>query len=126
MEYIRWGIEQRIRVLINHAARLDVESIHIVNNEPDLMLVYGPDSLLQVEQERLAIPTDNYALTLFEHARIDKVIFSTDYRWNVTDRNQWNNLYWDSVNNIRETLDAAGQRKVLTTNAESFYKLPRH
>jgi len=101
LAYIRWAQQNRLKVCINHGARLHKESIHIINNEPDLMMGYGPDSLLDAEQDRLAIPTTDYAASLFAHALPSKVMFSTDYRWNANGRNQWHDLRWDSIDRIR-------------------------
>lgn len=123
--YIHWAMKNRLKVCINHGARLHQESIHIINNEPDLMMGYGPDSLLDAEQDRLAVPTNDYAASLFEHASPEKVMFSTDYRWNANGRNQWNDLRWDSIERIRRALDTKGQQKVLAENAVSFYKMQR-
>ena len=121
--YIQWALRERLRVCINHGARLHPESIHVINNESDLMMGYGPDSLLDVEQDRLATPTEDYTATLFEYASPDKVMFSTDYRWNVNGRNQWDQLRWDSVDRIRGLLSTADQHKVLADNARNFYRM---
>lgn len=123
--YIHWALKHRLRVCINHGARLHRESIHIINNEPDLMIGHGPDSLLDAEQDRLAIPTNDYTASLFEYASPEKVMFSTDYRWNANGRNQWNDLRWDSIGRIRCALDAKDQQKVLAGNAITFYKMKR-
>lgn len=123
LAYIHWALRNKLKVCINHGARLHNESIHIINNEPDLMMGYGPDSLLDAEWDRLAMPTVDYAAALFEHASPDKVMFSTDYRWNVDGRNQWNNLRWDSIERIRRVLGPADQDKVLARNAINFYKM---
>lgn len=123
--YIHWALKHRLRVCINHGARLHQESIHIINNESDLMMGYGPDSLLDAEQDRLAVQTDDYTASLFEHASPDKVMFSTDYCWNANRRNQWNDLRWDSIPRIRRILSPNDQQKVLAENAITFYKMQR-
>lgn len=123
LSYIRWALKHKLKVCINHGARLHQESIHIINNEPDLMMGYGPDSLLDAEQDRLALPTTDYAATLFEHASPEKVMFSSDYRWNVNGRNQWNDLRWDSIQRISSILDPIDQEKVLSRNAITFFQM---
>lgn len=123
MAYIQWALRHNVRMVINHGARLDPEAIHIVNNEENLIMAYGPDSLLDAEQERLVLQTNDYAKTLFEYADPDKVMFSNDYRWNVADRNAWDDLRWDSVDRIRGLLSPEDQQKVLAGNIRSFYRL---
>ncbi len=123
LPFIQWAIHNRLRVAINHGASLDRESIRIVNNEENLMLVYGPDSLIELDKERLATPTDDYARTLFDLARPDKVMFSTDFAWNVNDRGTWQDMRWDSVERIRAILGKEDQEKVLSKNIRFFYKL---
>ncbi len=125
LAYVRWAIENKLRVCINHGARLHAESIHIINNEPDLSLAYGPDSHLDARQDHLAVPTGDYAATLFEMARPDKVMFSTDYRWNIDEDGAWDDLRWDSVERIRRLLSTDNQEKVLATNAIEYYGLDR-
>ena len=112
-----------MKVCINHGARLHNKSIHIINNEPNLMMGYGPDSLLDAEQDRLAVSTRDYASALFERASPDKVMFSTDYRWNANGRNQWDDLRWDSIERIQRALSPTDQQKVLAQNAIAFYQM---
>lgn len=123
LNYVRWAIKNKLKVCINHGARLHAESIHIINNEPNLSLAYGPDSHLDARQDHLAIPTDDYAASLFEMARSDKVMFSTDYRWNIGAENAWDDLRWDSIERIRRLLAPEDQQKVLAQNAITFYCL---
>lgn len=75
------------------------------------MLVYGPDCLSELDKERLAIPTDDYVRTLFGLARPEKVMFSTDFAWNVNDRGAWKDLRWDSIERIRKLLNTEDQEK---------------
>lgn len=125
LSYIQWAIENKLRVCINHGARLHAESIHIVNNEPDLSLGYGPDCHLDARQDHLAMPTDDYTASLFSMARADRVIFSTDYRWNVGTARTWDELRWDSIERIRRVLSDPNDRSnVLAKNAIEFYELP--
>jgi hypothetical protein len=121
--YIRWALRERVKLCINHGARLHIPSIHIINNEPDLMMAYGPDSHLEARQDHLARDTTDYPDALFAHARTDKVMFSTDYRWNVDGDAAWDALRWDSIERIRRLLSTEDQHKVLAENAISFYGL---
>ena len=123
LPFIQWALRNKLRVAINHGANLDQESIRIINNEEDLIIVYGPDSLIELDKERLATPTDDYAKTLFEYANPDKVAFSTDFAWNVNDRGTWKDMRWDSIDRIRALLSEDDQKKVLGDNIRNFYKL---
>lgn len=125
MAYIQWAIKSKVKLVLNHGARLDPEAIHIVNNEESLMLMSGPDCHLESRPDHLAIETKDYVKSLFSMASPDKVMFSSDFAWNVSQRGIWQPRKWDSVQRIQDILSHANAVKVLRDNAINFLKLPR-
>lgn len=121
ISYIKWAMKNKLRVCINHWARLDRESINIINNEDNLMLWYWPDSLLEDESERLAEQkVYEYYLELLSLANHNKIIFTSDYSWNVAKRDKWNEYCWESIKRISSTKDS---KKIFSENALNFYNI---
>ena len=89
----------------------------------------GPDLLLEKEDERLYIDLygKKYLDVLFQLLNEDKVVFSTDYAWNVKKRGLWENLDWETISRIRKYAKRNNKtkeflEKVFYKNAHSFLK----
>lgn len=106
--WAKWSLSSGVRLVLAHGARLDKDTIERVNESQNLIINIGPDSLLNAEGSRLATKTDDYLNDLLRLTRLDKLIFSTDYAWNVRERTDWSTLDWDTPKRIEEKMRTLG------------------
>ena len=83
-----------------HCLCLDPEAIDIVNNSEQFIVGLGSDLMLSQEKNSLAVQNVDYLTYLFNKVKPEKICFNYDYRWNVSQRGEWNNLDWDSPKRI--------------------------
>lgn len=125
-KWYAWVKEHDARAYLAHGLRLDLETLAAVSNDLNILIGIGPASLLQTEQDRLLVRTDNYLQTLLASTNPQRIAFCTDYRWNVWERQQWNNLDWSSDERTIETARQLGFSQeningILHDNAEKFF-----
>ncbi len=126
--WAKWAKEKGVRAYLAHGLRLDPQAADVVNNSNNLMVGLGPDILLGKEQERLAIKNQNYLETLFNLVDENKITFSTDYRWNVFNRDKWDDLDWKTHERIIAYANKRGKNKsfllkIFHENAENFFRI---
>jgi len=127
LKWIEWAKARNVRMFLAHGLRLDPKSCAAVNNSDNFIVGLGPDLLLQTEQSRLVTKTSDYLSVLFGLLDEDKISFNTDYRWNVKNRNDWNNLDWKTPARISQFATRYGLKddflkKIFSENSERFFK----
>ena len=125
--WVLWAKYNNIKTYLAHGIRLDPRAAEIVNNSENMIVGLGPDLLLEREDERLYIDLygKKYLDVLFQLLNEDKVVFSTDYAWNVKKRDLWENLDWETISRIRKYAKENNKtkeflEKVFYKNAHNF------
>ncbi len=127
--WISWAEKTRPkRLYLAHLVRMDPEAIEFVNESRGVITGLGPDFMLQNELIRLKRPTSNIlhdALTLLKPT---KLVFSTDFAWNVFDRRNWGSFDWQTKDRLSEEaaklgLDESLLDSVMFRNAIRFFRL---
>ncbi len=116
------------RVLLAHLARMDMQAIREVNDSESVAIGLGPDMMLQAEPMRLAQPSDNILRDALTTIDADKLLFCTDFAWNVYDRTDWSAFDWDTIERLKEVSREVGMTKqelsdILSGNAIRFFNL---
>jgi len=124
--WAQWAKKKGVKACLAHGLRLDPLAADVVNSSNNLIVGLGPDKLLENEQERLVIKNQNYLETLFNLVDENKIIFSTDYRWNVFDRGKWDDLDWETHERIITYANKRGKSKgflskIFYENAQEFF-----
>lgn len=128
--WIRWAIDTDVKVFITHAARLSKAAIRLASGRSNILIGLAPDILLEAEPDRLAFTSESHSLLadLFALVPPEQLAFDIDYRWNVSERNNWDATDWDMTQRIEE----AGMRggwtmhdfeNVYFNNASRFFNL---
>jgi len=129
MQWINWARKNELRKMyLAHLARLDVEAINEVNNSEGFVLGLGPDRMLQGEPMRLSMKTDGILYDALQLVDPNKLVFSTDYAWNVFDRKDWQSFDWSTIERLIEEGQKLGVseqelEKILQGNALDFFRL---
>jgi len=122
-----WGLNTGVRLVLAHGARLDEDAINKINGSDNLIMNIGQDSLLGAEGSRLAMKSDDYLTDLLRLAGEDKLIFSTDYAWNVRDRSDWFTLDWNTSKRVEKSMQTLGIynperfKAIMRNNAMRFF-----
>lgn len=126
LQWINWAKKNEIRAYLSHGLRLDETSAEEVNKSNNLVVGMGPDLMLQDEPMRLKKQTDDYLADLVRIISPNKLVFSTDYRWNVRKRYEWDNLDWETHKRLQQkrfNLSTDDLESILEGNAKNFFKL---
>lgn len=114
--------ENQIKGILNHGSALDKEVFDIVNNSKYLRIALGPDKVACLDNNRLYIDClkdyRNYLLYLKEHLKISRIIYDSDYNWNLI---QGEDLDYKSVDRVIEIFQNEFDiEKVLSNNLLEF------
>ena len=120
MNWISVLQKYNINVYFAHAVRLDYKAIDIINNDCRYIIGIGPDKLLGKDGQNY-IDTDYFLEYCFRRFKEDKIVFDTDYPWNIQDRDDYR-FDWESPKRIKSLLDDKKAQKVLAKNIINFIK----
>jgi len=90
------------KMFLAHLARMDKDSIDRVNNLENIVIGLGPDIMLQDEPMRLREPTTNILRDALMCINNKKLLFSSDFAWNVYDRTKWGDFDWGTKDRLEE------------------------
>ena len=127
-QWAKWAVQNNLRCYLAHGLCLDPEAIDIVNNSEQFIVGLGSDLMLSQEKNSLAVQNVDYLTYLFNKVKPEKICFNYDYRWNVSQRGEWNNLDWDSPKRIIECVKSIGiteryLKNIFYGNATDFFKI---
>ena len=113
--------KNKIKGILNHGASLDKETFNIVNNSEYLTTALGPDKIACLDKNRLFVDClkdyRNYLQYMKDNLKISKIIYDTDYNWNLHDKND---IDYDSVKRVREIFGEEDAIKILGNNLMDF------
>lgn len=125
LKWARFFIENSIKGYITHAARLDNETIKLINENDNLVLGIGPDLLLSEYSSGLKDIGQYTKKDLLKILRDivdpDKILFDVDYSWNVIGKER--NLDYEMVKRVDSVFPENDKTKVLERNATRFFRL---
>lgn len=114
-----------IKAMFTHAMRLQQESIDVINNDSRYITGLGPELLLQSDENRLLVKTDDYYKECFKRFRFDKMVFDVDYPWNIHSFKDIT-LDWAFLDRINSNLiDKDKLDKFFNANISNFLNLER-
>jgi len=121
-----WVVDNKVRAYLAHGARLDREVLKEARKNRKVVFGVGPETLLDDEENRLKTKTKNYLKTLMEFSSSKSLVFSTDFRWNVKKRENWDDLDWETPRKIITLGEEIGLtkkevRNILYDNANEFF-----
>jgi predicted TIM-barrel fold metal-dependent hydrolase len=131
LSWLKW-IEKNdsFKTYLAHLARFDKRAIEKINYLDNIIIGMGPDLMLQTESARLKEPTSNILQDILRIINPDRLVFSTDFAWNVHTRENWESFDWESVSRLKK--EAKKQRinqkdleKILGENALRFFNLSK-
>lgn len=114
--------DNQIKGILNHGSSLDIEAFDIVNKSKYLKIALGPDKVACIDRNRLYIDClkdyKNYLMYLKKHLDISKIVYDSDYNWNLISGEE---IDYDSVVRVREIFnDEIESEKVLSENLLEF------
>ena len=113
--------KNRIKGILNHGASLDKETFNIANNSEYLTIALGPDKIACLDENRLFVDClkdyRNYLQYIKDNLKISKIIYDTDYNWNLSDKND---IDYDSVKRVKEIFGEEYAIKILGENLTNF------
>ncbi len=127
INWIKFAVQMGIRLYLTHGVRLDEDSIHFVNTTNLFVVGIGPDSLIQIEPDRLYNSTPDYLKMICSRVSIDKLCFDLDYPWNVNKpisklTNKEVDLDFDGVSRLKALgLTQNEINNILWKNAARFF-----
>lgn len=114
-----------IKVMFTHAMRLQQESIDIINNDTRYLTGLGPELLLQSDDSKLLVKTDNFYKECFSRINFDKMVFDVDFPWNIHSFKDIT-LDWNFIERINNNLiDEDKLNKFFYGNINEFLNLER-
>ncbi len=131
LKYIDFSLQilkKPYKLFLAHLARMDKDPINRINNLENIVIGLGPDIMLQDEPMRLKEPTPNILKDALKYINNEKLLFSTDFAWNVHDRTNWGNFDWKTHERLKEETDRLfiSEEKldnILGENAIKFFNL---
>lgn len=126
LEWIKLLRKYDIRGYLVHGCRLSIECANILEKcKGQFMAGISPDLLLNNEQERLFINTDDYLKSLLDMYSDDVLCFDIDYGWNVEKRNS-REIDMNQLERISKLFTNDVQKqKILRKNSENFFKVKK-
>jgi hypothetical protein len=123
--WYKWVEKTGVRAFLAHGLRLDTQLLVESRKNPRILIGMGPISLLENEPERLC-NTEPYLEHLLQHAATDQLAFCSDYRWNVWERNAWDDMDWKSHERLidvaeRMNMSPSAIRGMLHDTAATFF-----
>lgn len=109
--WVKLAIDKKIKILINHGARLSKKAINLAKNHDNVKIGCSPDLLIMSEPKRLASKTNDFIMFLLRSVPSNQILFDIDYGWNVGKRNDWKNTEWK----IAERIETVGRTLGLKT-----------
>lgn len=121
---IKWAKffdKNKIKGILNHGASLDKETFNIVNYSDYLKVAIGPDKIACIDNNRLYVDCfksyKKYLKYIKENLHFSKIIYDSDYNWNLIDSNV---VDYDSVLRIEEIFNREEVDKILGKNLLDF------
>lgn len=123
-DWAEFIIKYDLKGVLNHGACLDLETIKLVNKNPNIMIGIGPDldisqDPFKVSLEKNTFLKEGYLNLLKKYVNPDRLLFDVDYNWNVDQTGFIDNC---SINRIMSTWNYEDSQKILSKNALAFYK----
>ncbi|MCL2859623.1 MAG: hypothetical protein FWF46_03460 [Oscillospiraceae bacterium] len=120
-------IENNLKAILNHGARLDLETFALVNGSNNLTVAIGPEVLMMTEPSRLMIEPSllkqhGYLGVIKKYLDIDKIIFDIDYNWNTLSLEN-RTLDYDSLNRVTQIFNENEAKQVFSSNLVNFFNL---
>ncbi len=129
-DWLTWAeLTKPHKLYLAHLVRMDMESIDKINKSKNIVVGTGPDIMLEQEPWRLKQqPTENILYKALISINSKKLVFSTDFAWNVFKRGNWTQFDWGSIERIVEQAKKIGLPKeelsdILSNNAIEFFSL---
>ena len=124
MNWIKVLEKYHIKAYLTHAARLDPEAIHIINNDYRFIVGLGPDRCLENYWQNYK-KSDDILQTIFDSFEPNKVVFDLDYPWNIRGINKEIKnidlgMYWKTAEKLDKYLGEEEKEKVLKKNMINF------
>jgi len=125
-KWFDWVIKKGVRAFLAHGARLDLEVIKGVNNSKKIVLGIGPESKMNLEKKRLKIDVKNYLEKIIDLVDPEKLIYCSDFRWNLKEIGNDIDLEWETPNKIQNICKKKGFsdekiQAILMGNATTFF-----
>lgn len=119
--WLDWSMSKKVQKLhLSHLVRMDYDTMHAINALDNVVVGTGPDLMLQNEPHRLKNPTDDIFFDALRHLSDKRIVFSSDYAYNVKSRNHWSESDWQSITRL---VDAAQLLKLTDEAIESMLGL---
>lgn len=121
VEWAKFFDKNKIKGILNHGGSLDVEAFNIVNQSDYIKVAVGPDQVACLDNNRLFIDCfkkyKNYLKYIKNNLNISKIVFDTDFNWNLIDLNEKD---YDSVLRIEQIFNENDAEKILGINLLDF------
>lgn len=128
--WVKWAIENQIKVLITHGARLSSTAINLAAKAKNSIVIgISPGILISTSDgDRLEKPSINFEKDIFTMVHPSQLVFDIDYGWNVLNRSNWEKKDWSMCDRIEALADELGisdqqLNEIYYHNAERFYNL---
>jgi len=123
-DWVIWASENNVKVNFAHGLRGDSKAINLANKCENITVGISPDLLLKSEPKRLSTKED-YLEYILNNIDENKLMFDTDFSWNIKKRGEWNKLDWGLPKRISKIYKLLGKNtaKVFHKNAERFFNL---
>jgi|SRR3989344_1080897 len=127
-QWAKWAVQNNLRCYLAHGLCLDPEAMDIVNNSEQFMVGLGPDLMLNQEKNSLVVQNVDYLTYLFNKIKPENLCFNYDYRWNVSQRGEWDILDWDAPKRVIKCAKKLGftenfLKNILYYNAIRFFNI---
>ena len=128
-DWYEFALQNNIKIILAHGARGDLTTLRKINKTNNIFVGLGPDLMLNAEKDRLLLKEKDYLSEVLLNCSSKKLLFCTDYRWNVENRLNWDgpDLDWESINRLETIANNIGLKKediqnILYNNACDFFK----
>ena len=126
LKWANYLLSNKLHGVLNHGACLNEESIQLVNRNDDLMIGIGPDLDISKDYFKIDMPKEKYFQIeylkyLKKYVMSDRLLFDIDYSWNTNP--DTNEIDYNSVERVEEIWSLNEKDKILSKNAQSFFKL---
>ncbi len=131
IDWVRWGIETGVKVLITHGARLSEEAIALARGHSNIVIGISPGILIQnSDSDRLYRQTSDFERDVLSMVPPEQIVFDVDYGWNVINRGIWDIRDWQMEDRINQLADELGLtpadlRKIYYDNSAKFFNIDR-
>lgn len=125
LSWAKFFVKNKIKGYLTHAARVDMETWNLVNDNDNIVVGVGPDLLISSRKHTLKdsdkFSLDNVLEMLNEKVDVNKMMFDIDYSWNVKNENK--ELDYEMIDRIKKIFGEERAAKILSSNPIKFFGL---